>query len=204
MIRFYLLLFFIQLLVAQQLNEYSLRNLTVRNGISQNSINVILQDSKGFLWLGTRAGLNRYNAYNFEEFKHIPFDSNSLVDSHINEIFEDQNGRIWLGTSGGLDLFDFAKRQFIHIKTEIDSANSRRRIIHTINEDMNGNLWIGTSAGLLVMNSDRQIRTFYKENGDLAILSSAVVTDLSIQSDILWIGTLNGLFQMNLTSAEIK
>ena len=65
-----LILFFSStLLLSQQTENYSFRNLTVKNGLSQNSIQTIFQDKKGYIWIGTTAGLNRYDAYTFLEFK---------------------------------------------------------------------------------------------------------------------------------------
>ena len=77
---------------SQKLNE----------GISQLSVMTICQDTRGYLWLGTRNGLNRYNGSEYTVFRHHPGDSLSLADNEVNEIREDHSKNLWIGTSRGL------------------------------------------------------------------------------------------------------
>ena len=74
---------------SQKLNE----------GISQLSVMTICQDTRGYLWLGTRNGLNRYNGSEYTVFRHHPGDSLSLADNEVNEIREDHSKNLWIGTS---------------------------------------------------------------------------------------------------------
>jgi ligand-binding sensor domain-containing protein len=75
---------------------------TSENGLSENVVYAVFQDSKGYLWIGTHDGLNRYDGCGFKKFRHDPADSNSLPDNTIKSICEDGQGNIWLATNGGL------------------------------------------------------------------------------------------------------
>lgn len=89
-------------------------------------VNAIYQDRKGFMWFGTKAGLNRYDGYRFTIFRNNPFDSTSLSNDYITTIFEDRRGRLWIGTSNGLNCFDPATekfRRFLHDHANPNSLN---------------------------------------------------------------------------------
>ena len=80
-------------------------------GLSQNNVQVTMQDSRGFLWIGAGSGLNRFDGYRFEIFEHRRDDPTSLSNSSIWALHEDDSGHIWIGSEGGLDRLDPATRQ---------------------------------------------------------------------------------------------
>ena len=96
------LCFSIFLSLYQSLNaqneEYFFRHLGIEDGLSQNSVFSIMQDRQGFVWFGTKEGLNRYDGYNFKVFNRNPSDSCSIGGNVINSIIEDTKGQIWVGT----------------------------------------------------------------------------------------------------------
>ena len=85
---------------------------TSENGLSENFVYTVYQDKKGFLWVGTHDGLNRYDGYGFKKFRHDPADSNSLPDNTIYSICEDKQGNIWMGTNAGLCKYDPSTGRF--------------------------------------------------------------------------------------------
>jgi len=92
--------------------QVRMESLTVADGLSQGYVTAIIQDKKGFLWIGTYDGLNRYDGYELRHFKPKPFDPYSIQASQITALFEDANGFIWVGTTKGLFIFDPLKEQF--------------------------------------------------------------------------------------------
>jgi signal transduction histidine kinase/ligand-binding sensor domain-containing protein len=83
-------------------DDLRFEHFTSENGLSENFVYTVYQDKKGFLWIGTHDGLNRYDGYGFKKFRHDPADSNSLPDNTIYSICEDGQGNIWMGTNAGL------------------------------------------------------------------------------------------------------
>src|SRR4030067_3695345 len=98
------LIVFLPIIVYSQ--EVRFKHLTINEGLSQNAVFAILQDSKGFMWFGTKDGLNRYDGYSFTVYQHNSFDRSSISDNYITALFEDSHGIIWIGTlSGGINCF---------------------------------------------------------------------------------------------------
>lgn len=90
-------------------NPYMFRHITTQDGLTSNSITSLFRDSRGFLWVGTSAGLSRYDSYNFLTFKEEEIRKNS---SNILDIFEDWNGHIWVESGNGYSFFDYGTDKF--------------------------------------------------------------------------------------------
>lgn len=78
------------------------RHYTVEQGLSNNIVFCSLQDERGFMWFGTRDGLNRFDGYTFHVFRHVAGDSTTLGSNYISCLYEDAGGRLWVGTGNGL------------------------------------------------------------------------------------------------------
>ena len=81
-------------------------NITIEDGLSQSTVETIFQDSRGYIWIGTNDGLNRYNGYEFKYYKHDKYDKNSIANNYIVHIAEDKEGYIWVSTLAGLSKID--------------------------------------------------------------------------------------------------
>ena len=82
------------------------RQLTPDQGLSSSLVQAIVQDSRGFIWLGTKKGVNRYDGYNFTVYRHRADDSTSLADNDAMALYEDTQKTLWIGTSKGLSRYD--------------------------------------------------------------------------------------------------
>ena len=118
--------------------------ISIEQGLSQSVVTSILQDSKGFIWLGTQDGLNRYDGYEFTTFKHDPEDPDSLSDNFILSILEDPSGILWLGTNaGGLNRFDPQTERFAHYQHDPhDSHSLANNTLQSMHQDQQGVIWI--------------------------------------------------------------
>ncbi len=100
-------------------------SLTTSNGLSQGYVYDMLQDRDGFMWFSTKAGLNRYDGYNFKVFAHNAYNINTISSNVIKKLFEDSKGRLWIGTDdNGLNVYDKTKGVFHRIVHEPNNPNS--------------------------------------------------------------------------------
>src|SRR6201995_2611142 len=76
-----------------------------REGMSQINVNCIIQDSRGFMWIGSRNGLNRYDGYKFIIYRFDSQNKNSLSNNMIPDVVEDHEGNIWIASQGGLNEY---------------------------------------------------------------------------------------------------
>ncbi|MCW3117995.1 MAG: response regulator, partial [Chitinophagaceae bacterium] len=125
-------------------------HLDLNNGLSQNNVMCILQGSRGFMWFGTRDGLNKYDGYKFTTYKNVAKDSNSINNNFITGMVEDAEGIIWIATrGGGLNRYDKQKEAFTHFTNKPENKNSITSDLLTgLSKDSEGNLWINTESGL--------------------------------------------------------
>ena len=173
------------------------RHITDEDGLSNTSVEVIFQDSRGFIWFGTRNGLNRYDGYDIRTYFHEPGNPNSLSDSYIKCIFEDSQHNLWIGTAGGLNRYDQLQNRFIRYPDQPILASA---ITH-IAEDARHTLWVSTLAG-----SVYQLDT-KKETGQpwpFQRGNQPIVYDFSWdKSGNLWMATSLGLRLFNHTTRQI-
>src|SRR5215471_15200539 len=78
---------------------------TTQEGLSQSNVNCVYQDSRGFIWIGTRNGLNRFDGYKFVVYNKDPKDSFSLSDDFVTDVAEDKSGNLWIATKDGLNKY---------------------------------------------------------------------------------------------------
>ncbi|GAC19129.1 two-component regulator propeller domain-containing protein [Paraglaciecola arctica] len=183
------------------------QHLSIEDGLPQNSVLTILQDSTGFMWFGTETGLARYDGYSFKVFKHDLNDNNSLSHNYITKIVEDSQGNLWIGTrGGGLNFFNTQTELFTHYRHQSDNINSLSHdFIYSLIEDNQGNLWIGTvGGGLNFFNTKNHEFTHYRhqENDSTSLSHDNVMTIVEDHHDNLWIGTGNGLNYFNIKNEQ--
>ena len=120
--------------------------LSIYDGMSQNMINCILQDHQGFMWFGTKDGLNRYDGYSFKIYKANLYDSTSIGDNHISYLYEDDLHHLWISTQlGGLFLFDRTRNAFINYN-QGDLQAGIDQIVSITGNSKTG-IWLSTLDG---------------------------------------------------------
>ncbi len=168
---------------------------SAEQGLSQTIVECLLLDRRGFLWLGTEDGLNRFDGYEFRVFRHATGDPASLSYSEITCLLEDSSGALWVGTFGGLNRFDpgfETCRRFVHDPG--DSRTLAGDIVRALCEDRHGNLWVGLQGGGLDRLEPATGRIVHHRGaGPGRRIHDDVRALLEDAGGRLWIGTAGGL-----------
>lgn len=188
---------------AQQA-KINFEQIGLRQGLSQSTVNAIVQDAQGFMWFGTQDGLNRYDGYSIKVFKHNHADLNSLSDDRINCLLSDSMGDLWIGTStGGVNRYVVAENKFYRYTYNYnDSITISNNTISCLFEDSDQNIWIGTNSGLNLYDrkSNAFRRIFFDSENPLSPNGNSVTAICEDKENNIWVGTYKGLFTYNLKS----
>lgn len=189
--------------------DFKFERLSVEQGLSQCTVGAIYQDRRGFLWIGTSDGLNRYDGYSFKHYKHDPSDSTSLSHNGVTTIAEDGLGRLWIGTvEGGINRYDRGHDRFIRYQhNPRDPQSLSHNHIEFIFDDSFGTLWIGTRGGGLNA-FDRKTEKFVRyrhEPGNPKSLSGDYVNGIyEDKAKTLWIFTREVLSRFDRPTGTFK
>ncbi|MGZ0016451.1 ligand-binding sensor domain-containing protein [Yeosuana sp. AK3] len=178
----------------------------MKDGLSQNSVTAILQDSKGFMWFGTHDGLNKYDGTGFKSYRQERNNPNSISNNYIWDLYEDADGLLWIATFGGglnsLDLKAGTIERFSYQPNEPNSFPSNR--IFSIQEGENGILWIGANEGLIRF--DKQTKTselFLSTTSPQGVLQDNYTGIVAADKNgNLWLRNDNGLTLFNTQTLE--
>ena len=184
--------------VPGQSGRYVFDDLSIGDGLSHNTVNCIIKDRKGFIWIGTNDGLNRYDGYSFLIFKSSVSDTNSISNNRINTLYEDSYGRLWVGTRNGLNVFNPEMQNFKrYMVTSKSQPDQTWYDILTLYEDRAGNFLVGTyGEGLFrydpLIGRFKKIEVTYSAISDLSggtNLDNFVSSIFQDREKRLWVGT---------------
>lgn len=147
----FILLYLICNICHGQYNQIVFDHITSHDGLSQSTVNCIIQDRDGFLWFATNDGLNKYDGYSFKVYRNNKQDRTSLSSNDITYLMEDNQGYLWIvnGSRTGIDRFDPEQEtfeNFTHDPSDPKSLSSNR--IYKVSQDSKGNIWICTETAL--------------------------------------------------------
>lgn len=184
--------------IKAQQPSFKCTRLTTDDGLSDNMVFCALQDRYGFMWFGTRDGLNRYDGQKFTVYRHIAQDSSSLSDNSISCLYEDSKGNLWIGTQqGGLNKFDRTTSSFVrYTHDSLKTSTINRGQVAVICEDSLGYLWVTTAypnPSLQRFNPRKgTFRRYFHNASDRYSISSNLISGICRDSTgALWIGTFN-------------
>ncbi|OJW59611.1 MAG: hypothetical protein BGO55_21765 [Sphingobacteriales bacterium 50-39] len=167
----------------------------INEGLSQSTVTCILQDRKGFIWFGTKDGLNKYDGYRFTVFKKNFKNENCLSSNDIKSMVEDRDGKIWIATSeGGVNKLDPVTGRFVHYYKGASVNGISSDHTRCIYEDREGNIWLGTE-GEGVDVCDKKTGRFRHFVYDDKVVYEDKARQSGINGDDISDNTINALYQ---------
>ena len=192
-----LIIFFAAVLQNIHAQNPSFTHYNSEDGLSKNTVNWVLQDRKGFIWVGTTDGLNRFDGVNFKTYRHDPGNPNSINHSTVLSMHEDSDGYIWIATRRGVNRFDPRTEKFDSYLGDYNNDIHNYNYILIIESDSEGNIWCGSYYGLFKISDvdgkvDIQFYNHDPENPES--LAAEVVWEIYEDSrGEIWLGTTHGL-----------
>jgi len=173
---------FIQIMLLQLFTiacraQYYFKHYQTDDGLSHSSVRSIIQDRKGFIWIGTRGGLNRFDGYNFKSYKNKADKFGYIGNDIITSLAEDQTGKLWIGTGRGVFRFDPTTEVF----TKLSAITG---YINQVSVDKKNNIWIIAIASLYQYNQRTKKILDYKTS------ASCLAID---KNENIWFGNNDGV-----------
>lgn len=180
--------------------QLNFSRLNIQNGLSHNKVNCILQDKRGFVWIGTEDGLNRFDGKYFTLFRNSPGNTATISGNIITSMLEDEEGVLWIASAdAGLTRYDHrlpAAQQFKQYRhNPKDTFSIPINIINAIVRDRSGYLWLAT-GGNRVIRFNKRTERFESPVKEGTRNALALTTD---NEDTLWVGRQGGgLLKVNI------
>lgn len=193
-ILFGFILLFLPIFTSAEGKHFYFSRIGIEDGLSQNTVWCILQDSNGFIWLGTKDGLNKYDGNTFKIYRSNSEES-SLKCNFIRSLYEHDDGKIWVGTLLGIYIYNPATGNFSFFNRSTDDGVAITSEINDIKTDKHGNIWICSNwQGVFKYNSQTDELILYKHTpDDLNSLSSPNPWSICVDDEgTVWIGCHNG------------
>ncbi|MCX6565887.1 MAG: response regulator [Candidatus Aminicenantes bacterium] len=171
------------------------KNFSLEEGLSQSTGYCVVQDRKGFIWIGTETGLNRYDGYNFKIFLEDRVNPRALSNNYVWCLLVDKAGILWVGTDNGLSRYVSETEDFVSYRNDHGDENSlSNNQIYALTEDRSGNIWIATNDGLNRLDPKKQLFTRFMAGagGDSALSHGTVKAVLQDRDGTIWAGTDGG------------
>lgn len=174
---------FLQVANAQYL---PFRTYSIEVGLSESVAQALIQDERGYIWVGTGYGLNRFDGVSFKQY----YEDDGLASNDVHALFQDSEGTIWVGTEFGISIL---RGDTLITPASVSQLNEYPVI--SITEDQEGNYWFGTeSNGAWILEQNGNLVSV---NETMGISMQWVQTIYSADDGTIWIGSRGGLARIN-------
>ncbi len=192
------IIFFLITLHGLYGQQYELKSIETGPDVKTDHFICFYKDKLGFMWFGTNNGLYRYNGVSYDQFFHVPGDTNSISNNQIQTIVEDSSGTLWIGTGSGLNRFDRMTEKFTwFFHSEEDSTSISHNRIKDLILLSDGTLFIATRRGLNELKTEKDgkitfVRYFPYRNDTTSTSEWSFETMYEDQNEKFWLGTWGG------------
>ncbi|WP_321371038.1 two-component regulator propeller domain-containing protein [uncultured Draconibacterium sp.] len=189
-----ILIFNFALLISAFPQQYNFSTYSINEGLSQSVVNCLFQDSKGFIWIGTQNGLNRFDGQNFKVFRFHPDDSTSISNNWIYAVSEDPTGNLWIGTKGGLNKYLATEECFERIPYQTDFVPDVT--MHSYDNLLlkDGRMVINTPPLISIFNFGTDTFSHYRSEASFEpAVQDVKLPVLEDRSGTIWAGCTNGI-----------
>lgn len=179
-------------------SQLQIQHYTIENGVSSNGISSFLQDNKGYIWIGTDNGLNRFDGIQFKSYSiHL----RNYQIKNINALCEITDQEIWIGTESGIFMYNTEKDRFSPFTKSANDGVQITKWINHIITDKENNIWIATQKeGVFFYN-----RTTDKlEHYDVTQSNRSIIRLLNDYQNNIWATGLNNLYKLNKVTNEFE
>lgn len=191
--------------VSGQGNQFLFKSMDRNNGLAHNQVNCFLRDKSGYIWIGTKEGLSRFDGFSFKNYTYHPTDSASLKNNFISNLFEDPKGKIWISSGNYFSVFDPKTESF---STHNAIFNNRISVPY-------GSKWIAKYDHNNDIIYSNNLSGIFKISGNQNHVvpipfphkqSSKEITSMDIDGkDNIWVACKNGvLFKISRSDYKIK
>ncbi len=203
LLTFYLL-FVPFMLTSAENNNFYFRKIQVDDGLSENTVFCILQDSKGYMWFGTKDGLSRFDGKNFRIFRNSEDNPVSLGNNFVRAMLEVNEDCLFIGTDVGLYYMDVVHEAFYFVESKTADGTSMLTAVSSLYKDQEDCLWIGTMAqGVFKYNLiTKELQKVLSSEFDLA--GHAVWSIYGDKSGTIWLGSRLGLLRYNSSTNRLE
>ena len=182
----------------------SVQRYSLEEGLSQQAVNAIVQDSEGFMWFGTEDGLNRFDGYEFRQLRHDRSDSSTIPNGFVAALAANEDG-VWIGTDGGGVVFRNALTGALESPAPLRDASDLQRV-RMLARDRLGRLWVASrDGGVAIFDARsgelRRLRHSPTEPNSLS--DNSTFTILPLRNGDTLLGTARGLDRLTAANLEV-
>ncbi len=182
----------------------SVQRYSLEEGLSQQAVNAIVQDSEGFMWFGTEDGLNRFDGYEFRQLRHDRSDPKTLPNGFVTSLATSEDG-VWIGTDGGGVVFRSALTGLLETPAQLHDGGDLDRV-RMLTRDRLGRLWVASrDAGVAIVDARsgelRRLRHSATEPNSLSDNSTFAI--LPLRNGDTLIGSARGLDRLTAANFEV-